>query len=190
MITFRSHILSSVYIALFIIMGTNSSVIAQQDSSIKDSSLYWINLGFGGSSFEFATGFSFSHQTQREHGLLSIRFIHNEKLSLFSSPAETLWDFGILYGIMNKGTYGMVSISGGGSIVGGVRKGELLEGEWFSSKYTRKNFTSVGIPLESQLMLTPSPFFGIGLYGFANLNPEQSYFGILLNLQIGKLRKK
>jgi hypothetical protein len=75
--------------------------------------------------------------------------------------------------------------------VGGVRRGRFLGsgGGWFGpSYYESLSFTTVGIPLEAQVFFTPFSFLGIGMCGFANLNPEKPYAGALLCLKIGKLR--
>jgi len=90
-----------------------------------------------------------------------------------NQPDESITECGVLYGRATKASYGVASVSGGISIV-------------VASLYT--SFTTVGIPLEAQLILTPTKIFGIGFKGFANLNPQKSFGGLLFCLQIGKLR--
>ena len=46
---------------------------------------------------------------------------------------------------------------------------------------------TLGIPIELQLFATASNI-GIGVYGMANLNTEQSFAGITISLQFGRLR--
>ncbi|MDI6767679.1 MAG: hypothetical protein QME52_12730 [Bacteroidota bacterium] len=78
----------------------------------------------------------------------------------------------MLYGRAAKATYGAASVSGGISIM---------------SESPNTSFTTVGIPLEAQLIWTPISVFGIGFKGFANVNSKKSFGGGLLCLQIGKL---
>jgi len=124
---------------------------------------------------------------------LSFRYLRNEEFQILGpdSPLETVWDVGVLYGRIAKASYGFASVSAGISLVGGVRRGRYLSssGGWFGTRYfEEKNFITVGIPVEAQLFWTPLAFFGIGLYGFANLNIEKSFVGALLCIQFGKLR--
>ena len=116
------------------------------------------------------------------------------KLNIFGtiSPAESDWDVGMLYGLMGKAKYAMASISAGLSVVGGVHRGEFLysSGSWFGTTdhYENNEFSTIGIPVEAQLLITPSASFGFGIYRFANLNAEESFTGGLICLQFGRLR--
>lgn len=153
-----------------------------------DSSVYWLNFGFGASTSEIAVGGSFSFLSIPKNGFTTIRFIRNEKLDFFSTPAEAVWDFGVLYGRIVRGPAGFISLSGGVAAVGGVRRGKPLESEWFSNRYERNNFGTIGLPVDAQLFLKPFPAVGIGLIAFANLNNEESFAGALFCLQIGKFK--
>ena len=100
---------------------------------------------------------------------------------------EIVWDIGILYGRSSKTSYaktsyGLASVSGGISIVGVVRS------DYYGGYYEKSTFLTIGIPIEVQLFWTPIPFLGIGIYGFANLNLEESFAGWLLCIQLGELR--
>jgi hypothetical protein len=46
----------------------------------------------------------------------------------------------------------------------------------------------IGLPLELQAFWRPGGLVGLGLYGFANLNQAQSFAGVTLSLQLGRLR--
>lgn len=173
--------------ALVLLAGTSISY-GQQDSSIAEKHHYWINIGFGGSSHGISSGAIFSYRIKGN--LISFRFIYNEELNILGpSPSESVWEFGLLYGINTKASYGLASISGGISMVGGVRRGKYLSSEgWFSSNYEKLTFMSIGIPIEGQLFWTPFSFLGVGIYAFANLNTEGSFAGALICLQLGILR--
>jgi hypothetical protein len=162
----------------------------------KDKS-FWLNIGIGPSSFNgysksqnddpgMAGGIIFSYQTGRN--LISTRLIYNAELNLFGF-SESIWDFGVLYGINSKSSRGLASISGGVGIVQGVRKGKLIKYGWLYSEYEELAFSTIGIPLEIQLFATPFSHVGIGIYGFANLNREKSFAGAMLCVVIGKLRE-
>jgi hypothetical protein len=184
-----------------LILSTGGSIVYGQDISRDSSSQFgWVNGGFGASSvkgglgvnsFGVSPGVSFSYQSEKN--LISVRYVYNIEFQpiVGLSPDETVWDAGVLYGRIAKVSYGLASISGGIGVVGGVRRGKYLSssGGWFGTSYYEKlTFLTVGIPVEGQLFWTPLDFWGIGFYGFANLNKEKSFIGALLCIQIGKLR--
>ena len=159
---------------------------------------YWFNIGLGagfvGGGFGSnnadkpgAPSFGMSFSTQKKRGLVSIRFIYNKELIFLKiKPLETAWDLGVLYGKIARKSFGFVSISGGVSCVGGVRRGSFINLGEYTFHYEKQPFITLGIPLESQLFWTPSPYIGFGIYGFANFNPEKSFFGGLFCIQLGK----
>lgn len=179
----------------------NPFIFGQSITSDSSKQFFWLNGGIGVSSvhgglgsYPGASSFGGSFCYQSDNSLHSFRYIRNEEFQLLGSdlPTETVWDCGALYGRIAKASYGFASISCGISILGGVRRGRYLSssGNWFFATryYDENNFITIGIPVEGQLFWMPSSFFGIGLYGFANLNNEKSFAGALLCIQLGKLR--
>lgn len=184
----RDHCFLFISTAALTLFTGNPDLYAQDSYRKVEEDHYWFNAGLGTSSFGGSLGISASYQTGRS--LASVRFIYNEEFNILGpSPSESVWDFGALYGINAKGSLVFASVSGGVSFVTGVRRGKYLGSSgWFSSNYESEPFVTVGIPVEGQLFWTPLNFLGIGFYGFANLNPEKSFVGALLSIQLGKLR--
>jgi hypothetical protein len=182
-----------------------SAIISKEEISdykygymLKKASHWWLDAGLGvckvngGGEYDkykglTSLGINFSYQINK--GLILFHCIYNVEFGVFlPSPLESVWDFGAFYGRFAKTSYGFASVSGGVSYVGGVRQGRYLRTEGFSNIYEKLTFNTVGIPIEGQLFWTPTSHFGIGIYGFANMNPEKSLFGCLLCIKIGKLR--
>jgi hypothetical protein len=155
---------------------------SQDTSGSVEESHYWLNMGFGISTVDMSGGAGFSCQTGKR--LISIRYTHNEDFAFLEPVKESVWDVGVLYGIIRKSNYGLISASAGISIVGGYDRGERID---FTDSYEKKNFLTFGVPLEVQLFFTPFDYVGVGINGFANLNPKKTFTGVLLCLQIGKL---
>jgi len=187
----------------YMFISGGSFVYGQKTSSDSSGHFFWVNGGVGHSlvhgglgSHPDAPSFGGSLCYQSGKNLLSFRYLRNEEFHIFltDSPLETVWDVGVLYGRIAKASYGFASISAGISLVGGVRRGRYLSSSggwfvWFGTNYYEENgFITVGIPVEAQLFWTPLAFFGIGFYGFANLNIEKSFVGALLCIQFGTLR--
>ena len=161
---------------------------------------YWFNVGVGvamvkggfesgNSDNEVGLSYGFNFSTQMKKGLISIRYIYNEEMIFLNlQPKESVHDIGVLYGRIAKIPFGFASISGGISIVNGVHRGVFENLSDHSFNYDRKPYFTFGIPLESQLFWTPFPFMGVGIYGFANINQEKTFFGGLFCVQIGKLK--
>lgn len=154
-----------------------------QEAGVAARNLGWLNFGAGFSSGLEpnvgmpGVGLGLSYKSRL--GLFSLRsvFFEDFQICLFGdcSNPHRLWDAGALYGVITKGKFAFASASAGLGLAGGKREGA-------------KAFTTVGIPLETQLFLTPIRYAGIGLYGLADLNPEKSFWGLLVCLQFGRLR--
>jgi hypothetical protein len=149
-----------------------------------------VNGGYGGNAGDnTGPSFGISFTAQKGKELVSIRYVFNEEIVFLKiKPLETVWDFGALYGRIARTSFGFASIAGGLSCIGGVRRGSFINLGDYSFNYEKQSFISFGIPLESQLFLTPSPFISFGIYGFANLNPEKSFFGALFCIQLGRFK--
>jgi hypothetical protein len=149
----------------------------------------WLNGGLGGGSTGPSVGLSFSYRVGSN--LISVRGIYSEEFEIMGpSPSEWVMDIGVLYGVNAKASYGIASLSGGVSLVRGVRRGRYLgsSGGWFgTSNYEKLSYSTFGIPIEGQLFWTPSSDIGFGVSAYADSNPERSFAGALLCLQIGGL---
>jgi hypothetical protein len=172
--------------ALISCLGDSRLYAKETSGYIKDQH-YWANLGggfawvhdgLGDADGGISGGMSLSYQNGGS--LFSIRGVENAELKLDlwgedSGPPDVVWDIGALYGRVAKASFGVASISGGLSVVG------------FSKGEGRSSYRP-GIPIESQLFWTPSNVLGFGLYGFADLNSQKSFAGVLFCLQIGFLK--
>ena len=138
-----------------------------------------MNFGIGsGSVGEESVAIAANISYQFSKNLLSLRTVGN-----FEWFGKSMSERGFLYGRTLKQNSLFVSVGAGFALV----EGSISHG-LFYNKEAEKIGPTIGIPLEAQLFWRPSSFLGIGLYGFANLNPAESFYGFTLNLQIGKLR--
>lgn len=169
--TIRKHIpWLTVLLALIIIPGPNYSLSAQPNPEETRPSYIWLNIGigYGLGSHVFAGGLNLSFQPSRPGYLLfSLRAAGTSDI-LDPSPIS---DAAFLVGYSSKrpGARGYYSIGSGLGLVFGESK-------------------TLGVPVDAQLFYTPLSFAGIGLQGFANFNTEETFWGVLLCLQFGKLR--
>jgi hypothetical protein len=174
------------------------SVMEYKYGSKLEKADFWFNAGvgacmvsggFGNNSADYFDGPSLgmSFSTRKNKGLVSFRFLYNEEMIfLRTSPLEMVWDVGVLYGRIARTSYGFASISGGFGLVGGVRRGSFTDLSNYTFHYEKHSYNTIGIPFEGQLFWTPYHFIGFGIYGFANINPEKSFFGGLFCIQLGR----
>ena len=133
--------------------------------------------------------------------LLTVRASLAEELALFTIPAISIWDVGVMYGRQAKGKSGYGAISAGLALTGGMKRGPRVSkpaqcgffldclGLLFTPvEYEKRPFTTVGIPFEAEAGFTFSSAFGLGVNVSGNLNQRMSTVGASLALLIGDLR--
>lgn len=91
---------------------------------------------------------------------------------------ESFWDLGLLYGRSTMRKWVQASIAFGPALTG--RQDHHIDP-------IADEYTTIGLAGEMQLSAHLA-FIGIGLYGFANINSRDSFIGLALILQIGKLQ--
>ncbi len=148
------------------------------DTTIQtEGNRYWVNTGLGvgtnGMALIAGTHYQFGPNLLSFRGCVTTEVLGDE-----------FWDIGLLYGWASSEYDYHISFSSGIAVMGGSRS----EGGLFSDTPREVISAQFGVPLEGQLFWRPSGNFGLGLYGFANLNTEQSFGGLALSVQLGKLR--
>lgn len=103
---------------------------------------------------------------------------------------ESITDFGILYGKafrFKRGADGFTSFAAGLSLTRSIKRGEVISYEEGWEKDTRY---TIGIPLEFQLVIRILGPLGFGVYGLANINNIESYYGGIFSLRFANFTKK
>ncbi len=178
----RANHLPCFVLAVILLMANHPS--GAQDK--KDNHRLWANIGLGLGGSQTTT----EHNNAAFNAGVSYQFGAN----LLSARAavvgeifgDEFWDFAILYGRSTAAKHAHASISAGLGVVNGTRsRGGIFDPD------DEDVPTTVGLALEGQLFWRPLSFLGIGIYGLANFNSEENFYGAtFLSLQIGKLRTK
>jgi hypothetical protein len=155
---------------------------------------FWVNAGLGPSvnvgSSSSGLGFGGSANFRIDHYLVQIRSTYNMEMSFMGpQPQESLWEVSPMFGFVLKGKVGWISAGAGVGLVGGTKRGRLIEhgGESSPDKYAEDDYLNVGFPLDVQFFLKPPSFlmFGLGLNVYANLGPDNSVVGLMLSIMAG-----
>jgi hypothetical protein len=165
----RTGLIFLIIVCLLIIINHSFAQV-----QITNKSYYWLNAGpgveFPGSSVSEGTNISYQWQKY----IVSARLNYTADISS-SPPASEVVESALLFGVCKKTRFWCSSIAGGLAHMSG-------------NTYNAVRVPTFGFPIEAQLFTTPLPFFGIGLYGFGNINSRMPYFSVLFCLQFGKLR--
>jgi len=144
----------------------------------------WLNLGPGFGTVDEGSTFLASLSLQTGKHVLTLRAL-STGAAMFDE-GKTMTDYSLLYNwcVMNKNIF--LSAGAGLAYVSGEidHSGLILSG----SSDKEDLGSSIGLPVDVQFFWRPLSFVGLGLYGFACLNPEESYAGAAICLQLGKLR--
>jgi hypothetical protein len=167
---------------------TISATLSQELHAPVTKTQAWLNIGMGDGRIKNILGssvfMSFSY-AQSNH-VFTGRYIsyekNNEAVYAINIPftdirLEEAKEISIIYGRMEKQQFGFASIGIGLGVI------EIYENLF----YLKKKYRELGIALETQAFFT-LPGMGLGFYGYGNINRETIFYGVLVSLQIGKLR--
>ena len=134
---------------------------------------FWLAAGVGGGILEESgAGFSVDVAHQRGDRLLAL---HATAVLAGYELSHVSGEIGLLYGRASTGSgAARWTAAAGLSFVQVDISGRRLR-------------NTVGLPISLQGSLD-SPYVGIGMAGFANLNPAEPYAGLLVMLRFGRLR--
>jgi len=146
---------------------------------------WWVSLGAGYGQLDESAdaGGHVALSFQSGARVLSIRVAAVASLleNLFgpSGTPDAVTDVAVLYGRgTSRGTVrGSAGIGLGAAQVSVLSSGSIRQGTWYLT-----------LPLEAQLAWRPLRFLGVGLYAFASFNSGQSFGGLSVMLQGGRLR--
>jgi hypothetical protein len=150
---------------------------AQEQTAVTRRDTYWLGAGLGVGSEDFGGQLNVSYQ----FGANLISFRVASTAGLFEDEST---DYALLYGRATHDAQDRHQLGAalGVAVVDGCRGGGVLSGG------CRDVSGVIGLPFELQAFWRPGKVVGLGVYGFANLNGLQSFGGITLSLQVGRLR--
>ncbi len=168
----RKIIEGHLLIGFLLVFAYSFSLHAQSKTDSTERVHFWANLGFGAASRGLAANGSINIQYSQ-----LLFTIHSSSDSKFFG--ESLGNYGMLIGITNRASRFHYSFSAG---IASVQRGE--------SKYLdpiRYTSRRVGFPLEAQIFIRPTHFFGVGICAFLVLSQLGNMVGFTISVQLGSL---
>jgi len=174
-------------------LSTNNSVAGVDPTATNDELKWWLNVGFIGNTFGVdsnGAGAVSGVTVESRHGLFTLRNSYYEDANIFESIGKCLGaalfsgecnddtefeEWAILYGKALKDSD--VSLSAG---IGRVKAK--------NADKPSENFSTIGLPFEAHWRPTNGRYFGVGFIAAGNINKEESFVGLYLTFQLGKLK--
>lgn len=164
------------------LFGTGAGVLpasAQQSAPIDEDTTHrygWVNGGLGtgrtGLGLSLAGGVPVGHRL-----FVGGRHVRTTEIEISlgptSSPSAKTWDAGPLVGLVEQGRWGHLSLASGVTVVGGRRPDD-----------PEPKSSTLGVPLDVQAFFTPIRSVGIGVHGYANVNPDDNMLGWSVQVQV------
>ncbi len=178
-----SRSLCSFFIFIILLHIGYESVHAQAEKeSLKN--LHWINAGLGVSSMG---SFGGNAGLSIQYGKLIYTLRGTANSEEYLRGGDEFFDVGLLIGIASETQKSHASISIGIAIVTGSRYQKTPSFFGFGGKSV-DIIPTIGLPIESQLFLKLSRSIGMGFNIYLNINKEEPFGGITLNLLLGKVK--
>lgn len=166
----RSLLLNNLVIVLSL---AGTPMVAQQQRPAEHPVRFWATGGLGVGTEGFATVIGLDVAI-RQH-LISVRSAAVE--GIFH---DRFWDLALLYGRAGRWRRGMAGGSIGVAFVDGERCSLVAACVPVSAR--------ISLPGAARAAWHPFPALGVGIYGFLNINSEQTFAGAVLAVELGRLR--
>ena len=163
---------------------------AQDSTSVKRPTLGWYANGPGLSSHGISGLMSLNlHLAEHRAEVRVIGGLKYSSFLTFRTPSESILELAVLYGRPLTTEEFDVNVLVGIGYVVHITQGQYLGPVGYVGKQfeeVRKN--TIGIPIEINGFVTRGRIFGLEAAVVGNFNLEQTFVGLVISLNIGKLK--
>ncbi len=149
---------------------------AAQDNGSTSEVAVWAQIAAGYATGGDNAAIMLGASSQIRSHVISVR-----SATTFNLFDDDFWDFALMYGLASRTSGSRITASAGVAIVDGHRCANFFDA-------CEEISATIGLPLALDVAWIGLGFLGLGIHGFANINSEQSFGGIGLTVQLGKLR--
>ena len=172
------------FLTIILILAAATSVCGQADS-VKWRRTFWFDLGVGPGKNGLAINGSFNFEVKRNWmmSLQTDQIDETDDTGSTSCPDKiNSGGVSFLVGRLIKKKRGVFLISAGPSVI------DLHHNPCTNVLAEQYHQTSFGVHISGQAFIT-SRHFGVGINPFANINDKRSYYGVTLNLAVGRFAR-
>ena len=158
---------------------------------------YWLTAGRGSNTLTGET-MHIAFSTQMKKHIFNVSFyMSEERLNnpfVSKNPDIFIHDISFQYGRRWMEHFGFIVLSSGFSLITGKDRGRFEQRVDFMRNrvyelYEIKSLTTIGIPVQMQLQITPVKWLGIGISMQGNINSKLPYAAFLITGTVGRVNK-
>jgi hypothetical protein len=176
-------------IVLICFIGSNIT-FAQQKNRFSRQDKIWADVGLG-----LAENLGLTVNTalnyQRNHLIFTGQYLQIDEFAVYSIPSQDSKEVALMAGWANRYKYFTIAMQAGPSIQSGMKRGafiERFEGSGTYDYYESDPYkNTLGLSTQIQGFINIK-YVGLGGKVFSTINKERTFWGISLNLFLGKLR--
>lgn len=176
-------------IILFCFLVSNIA-FAQQKSKFARQDKIWADVGLG-----FADNIGLVVNTslnyQRNNLIFTGQYLKTDEWSGYSYPVENSEEVALMAGWANRYKYFTIALQAGPSLQAGMKRGEFIrsfEGSGTYNYYEPDPYkNTLGFSTQIQGFINIK-YVGLGGKIFSSINKERTFWGVGLNIFLGKLR--
>ncbi len=175
---------------VFICFIILNNAFAQEKSRFKRQDKIWADVGLGiaeNTGLVFNTALNY----QRNRLILTGQHLRTDEFSIDARPSQNSQEIAIMGGWANRYKYFSIAAQAGPSIQSGMKRGEFIkrvEGSGAFDFYESDPYkNTLGLSTQIQGFINLK-YVGLGGKIFSTINKEKTFWGVGLNLSVGKLR--
>lgn len=175
---------------LFICFLISNSAFAQQKSRFAQQDRIWADVGLGlAENIGLVVNTSLNYQ--RNNLVFTGQYLKTDELSSNSYPSENSEEVALMAGWANRYKYFTIALQAGPSLQSGIKRGAFIrrvEGSSAFDMYESDPYKNA-IGLTSQIQgFINIKYVGLGGKIFSSINKEKTFWGVGINIFVGKLR--
>lgn len=175
---------------IFLCFLTSNIAFAQQKSRFIRQDKIWADVGLGLAD-NIGLVLNTSLNYQRNHLIFTGQYLKTDEWSGYSYPAENSEEVALMAGWANRYKYFTIALQAGPNLQSGMKRGAFINSFEGSSTYyyyepdPYKN--AIGLTTQLQGFINIK-YVGLGGKIFSSINKEKTFWGLGINIFLGKLR--
>lgn len=174
---------------IFFYFLTSNIVFAQQKSRFARQDKIWADVGLGLAEIGLTVNTALNYQ--RNHLIFTGQYLRTDEYGTLAIPSEDSKEVALMSGWANRYKYFTIAVQAGPSLQSGMKRGAFIrrvEGSSAFDMYEPDPYkNAIGLATQLQGFINIK-YVGLGGKIFSSINKERTFWGVGINIFIGKLR--